>query len=244
MIKFNTLSPPEYLRKIDASFLIGDVHERLAACNILASLHIQPGHLHMSNETASFTYVSHSIKEFFSNIQKVPENFNNASAYHLCVDTQIQWDALDNNRSKTFDPSSDAFKPTHGSGLDDLAKEIIKNVTTSSLGKNNSRVYLGSYITEGYTGCDDPRFDWEQDGQMRNLSKAGGMTGTDMTKQWLNISHADGITKLGMACLTNPYGVTTGKYPLKNAGVALFSRLLLVQTLCALFVAMLILSCA
>ena len=101
------------------------------------------------------------------------------------MDIQIAWDGTNNNRSRTFDLSSDAFKPVHGSGLDDLAKEIIKNVTTDSLGSNNSRVYLGSYITEGYTGCDDPRFDWEQNGQMRNLTKVVGMTGTEMTKQWL-----------------------------------------------------------
>jgi len=244
MIGYNEQSPPEYLRKIDASFLIGEVSERLSACNILASLHIRPGHLHMANESVSFTYVSHSIKEFFSNLQKVPEDFNNAAAYHLCVDTRIAWDGTNNNQSRTFDLSSDAFKPVHGSGFDDLAKEIIKNVTTHAPGSNNSRVYLGSYITEGYTACDDPRFDWEQNGQMRNLTKVAGMTGTDMTKQWLNISHADGITKLGMACLTNPLSVATGRTLPDNAGVALLSRLPLVQALCALFAAILIMTCA
>ena len=164
MIVYNEQSPPEYLRKIDASFLIGEVSERLSACNILASLHIRPGHLHMANESVSFTYVSHSIKEFFSNLQKVPEDFNNAAAYHLCVDTRIAWDGTNNNQSRTFDLSSDAFKPVHGSGLDDLAKEII-NVTTSSPSRNTSRVYLGSYITGGCTGRDDPRFDGEQEGR-------------------------------------------------------------------------------
>lgn len=160
------------------------------------------------------------------------------------MDIEIAWDETKNNRSRTFDLSSDAFKPVHGSGLDDLAKEIIKNVTTDSLGSNNSRVYLGSYITEGYTGCDDPRFDWEQNGQMRNLTKVVGMTGTEMTKQWLNVSHADGITKLGMACLTSPFTVVTSKLPSDNAGVTLLSRLLLVQVLCALFAAILLLTCA
>ena len=160
------------------------------------------------------------------------------------MDIQIAWDGTNNNRSRTFDLSSDAFKPVHGSGLDDLAKEIIKNVTTDSLGSINSRVYLGSYITEGYTGCDDPRFDWEQNGQMRNLTKVVGMTGTEMTKQWLNVSHADGITKLGMACLTSPFTVVTSKLPSDNAGVTLLSRLLLVQVLCALFAAILLLTCA
>ena len=160
------------------------------------------------------------------------------------MDTQIAWDGTKNDRSRTFDLSSDAFKPVHGSGLDDLAKEIIKNVTTDSLGSINSRVYLGSYITEGYTGCDDPRFDWEQNGQMRNLTKVVGMTGTEMTKQWLNVSHADGITKLGMACLINPLSVATRRTASDNAGVTLLSRLLLVQVLCALFAAILLLTCA
>ena len=160
------------------------------------------------------------------------------------MDTQIAWDGTKNDRSRTFDLSSDAFKPVHGSGLDDLAKEIIKNVTTDSLGSINSRVYLGSYITEGYTGCDDPRFDWEQNGQMRNLTKVVGMTGTDMTKQWLNVSHADGITKLGMACLTSPYTVGKGRTASDNAGIALLSRFLLVQALYALFAAILLLTCA
>ena len=160
------------------------------------------------------------------------------------MDTQIAWDGTNNNRSRTFDLSSDAFKLVHGSGLDDLAKEIIKNVTTDSLGSNNSRVYPGSYITEGYTGCDDPRFDWEQNGQMRNLTKVVGMTGTEMTKQWLNVSHADGITKLGMACLTSPYTVGIRRTASDNAGVTLLSRLLLVQVLCALFAAILLLTCA
>lgn len=160
------------------------------------------------------------------------------------MDTQIAWDGTKNDRSRTFDLSSDAFKPVHGSGLDDLAKEIIKNVTTDSLGSNNSRVYLGSYITEGYTGCDDPRFDWEQNGQMRNLTKVVGMTGTDMTKQWLHGSRADRITKLGMPCLTCPFTVGIRRTASDNAGVALLSRLLLVQALYALFAAILLLTCA
>lgn len=244
MVKFNTLSPPEYLRKIDASFLVGEESNRIAACNTLASLHIQPGRFHMSNETASFTYVSHSIKEFFSNIQKVPENFNNASAYHLCVDTQIQWDATANNRSTTFDPSGDEFKPTHGSGTDDLAKEIIKNVTSSSSDRNHSRVYLGSYITDGYVGCSKTRFDWEQGGQMHNLSRVMGMSGTDITKQWLNVSNPDGITKLSMAGLGLESAVVTGGSPFHNAGVTLLSSYLTGQVLLALFVAVIVMTCA
>ena len=198
----------------------------------------------MANETSTFTYVSHSIKEFFSNLEKVPESFNNASAYHLCVDTQIEWDTAFHFHSTVHDPLGDEFKPTHGSGLDDLAKEIIKNVTSSSSNHNHSLLYLGSYITEGYTACDDPRFDWEQNGQMRNLTKVVGMTGTDMTKQWLNVSHADGITKLGMACLTSPFTVGIRRTASDNAGVTLLSRLLLVQVLCALFAAILLLTCA
>lgn len=80
------------------------------------------------------------------------------------MDIQIAWDGTNNNRSRTFDLSSDAFKLVHGSGLDDLAKEII-NVTTSPPSRNTARVYLESYITDGCTSCDDPRFDGEQDGR-------------------------------------------------------------------------------
>ena len=188
--------------------------------------------------------IIHVCVAFDQGASKGTESFQNAPAYHLCMDIQIASDRTNNDRSITFDPSSDAFKPAHGSGLDDLAKEIIKNVTTDASGSNNSRVYLGSYITEGYTARDDPRFDWEQNGQMRNLTKVAGMTGTDMTKQWLNISHADGITKLGMACLTSPLIVATGRTSPDNAGVALLSRLPLVQALCALFAAILIMTCA
>lgn len=149
----NSMFPPDCFSKTDASFIVGEMHQRIAGCNTLASLHIQPGRFHMVNETVLFTYVSHSIKEFFSNIQKIPEDFSNASAYHICVDTQIQWDATDNNRSRSFDPSSQEFKPTHGSGIDDLAKEIIKNMTSSAYFHTNTLLYPGSYITAGYIGC-------------------------------------------------------------------------------------------
>ena len=146
----HAMFPSDCFSQTDAPFFVGEMHNRIAGCNTLASLHIQPGRFHMVNETVLFTYVSHSIKEFFSNIQKIPEDFSNASAYHICVDTQIQWDATDNNRSRSFDPSSQEFKPTHGSGIDDLAKEIIKNVTSFSSDQNHSFMYLGSYITDGY----------------------------------------------------------------------------------------------
>ena len=149
----NSMFPPDCFSKTDASFIVGEMHQRIAGCNTLASLHIQPGRFHKTSENASFTYVSHSIKEFFSNIQKIPEDFSNASAYHICVDTQIQWDATDNNRSRSFDPSSQEFKPTHGSGIDDLAKEIIKNMTSSAYFHTNTLLYPGSYITAGYIGC-------------------------------------------------------------------------------------------
>lgn len=79
---------------------------------------------------------------------------------------------------------------------------------------------------------------------MHNLFELVGMAGTDMTKQWLNSSHADHITRLGMACLTSPHIVATGRAPPDNAGVALLSHFLLVQALCVLFAAILILTCA
>ena len=161
------------------------------------------------------------------------------------MDIQIAWDGTKNDRSRTFDLSSDAFKPVHGSGLDDLAKEIIKNVTTDSLGSINSRVYLGSYITEGYTGCDDPRFDWEQNGQMHNLSKVAGMSGTEKTKQWLDVENAESISKLSMVGTVVRVGVDTGRdFSDQDAGAIILTRYLLVQILFALFVATLVVSCA
>ena len=79
---------------------------------------------------------------------------------------------------------------------------------------------------------------------MHNLFELVGMAGTDMTKQWLNSSHADHITRLGMACLTNPLSVETGRTLPDNAGVALLSHFLLVHALCVLFAAILIMTCA
>lgn len=245
MLDHNSVFPPDCFPKTDASFLVGEMHNRIAACNTMASLHIQPGRFHKTSENASFTYVSHSIKEFFSNIRKVPENFNNASAYHICVDTQINWDATDKNRSRSFDPSSDEFKPAHGSGIEDLAKEIIKNVTSSSSNHNHSLLYLGSYITNGYVGCPEARFDWEQNGQMHNLSKVAGMSGTERTKQWLDVKNTEGITKLGMVGTMSSHFVITGRdFSDQDAGATILTRYLPMQVLFALFVATLVVSCA
>ena len=245
MLDHNSVFPPDCFPKTDASFLVGEMHNRIAACNTMASLHIQPGRFHKTSENASFTYVSHSIKEFFSNIRKVPENFNNASAYHICVDTQIHWDATDKNRSRSFDPSSDEFKPAHGSGIEDLAKEIIKNVTSSSSNHNHSLLYLGSYITNGYVGCPEARFDWEQNGQMHNLSKVAGMSGTERTKQWLDVKNTEGITKLGMVGTMSSHFVITGRdFSDQDAGATILTRYLPMQVLFALFVATLVVSCA
>ena len=245
MFDHNSVFPPDCFPKTDASFLVGEMHNRIAACNTMASLHIQPGRFHKTSENASFTYVSHSIKEFFSNIQKVPESFKNASAYHICVDTQINWDATDKNRSRSFDPSSDEFKPAHGSGIEDLAKEIIKNVTSSSSNHNHSLLYLGSYITNGYVGCPEARFDWEQNGQMHNLSKVAGMSGTERTKQWLDVKNTEGITKLGMVGTMSSHFVITGRdFSDQDAGAAILTRYLPMQVLFALFVATLIVCCA
>ena len=241
----NSMFPPDCFSKTDASFIVGEMHQRIAGCNTLASLHIQPGRFHMVNETVLFSYVSHSIKEFFSNIQKIPEDFSNASAYHICVDTQIQWDAADNNRSRSFDPSSQEFKPTHGSGLDDLAKEIIKNVTSSSSDQNHSLMYLGSYITTGYTGSPEVRYDWEQDGQMHNLSTVADTSGTEKTKQWLGVKNTEGITKLSMVGTAAGGGVETGRdFSDQDAGATILTRYLPMQVLFALFVAALIVNCA
>ena len=157
------------------------------------------------------------------------------------MDTQIAWDGTKNDQSRTFDLSSDAFKPVHGSGLDDLAKEIIKNVTTDAPGSNNSRVYLGSYITNGYVGCPEARFDWEQNGQMHNLSTEAGESGTEKTKHWLGVNNTEGITKLSMVGTRTSQFVDTTR---EDAGATILSRYLPVQILFALFVATLVVSCA
>mgnify|MGYP007122229089 CR=1 FL=1 len=198
----------------------------------------------MAYESASFTYVSHSIKEFFSNLQKLPEDFNNASTYHFCVDTNIQWNATHNNRSAVFDPSSDLFQPTHGSGLDALVEEIFKNESNSPFRRDPSYMYLGSYITEGYFGCPEVRFDWEQDGQMHNLSKVAGMSGTEKIKQWLGLNNTEGITKLSMVGTRASQFVDAARNSDQDAGATILSRYLPVQILFALFVAALVVSCA
>ena len=161
------------------------------------------------------------------------------------MDTQIAWDGTKNDRSRTFDLSSDAFKPVHGSGLDDLAKEIIKNETSSSSDRNHSLMYLGSYITQGYMGCPEIRYDWEQDGQMRNLSKVAGTSGTEKTKQWLGVNDTEGITKLSMVGTKPQVNVATGRdFSDQDAGATNLTRYLPMQVLFALFVATLVVSCA
>ena len=204
MSVIDSMFPPDYFPKTNSIFIVGEEHNRLSGCNVLASLHIQPGQLHMASETSPFAYVSHSIKEFFSNLKKVPENFNN----------------------------------------DDLAKEIIKNVTSSPYNLNHSLLYLGSYITEGYVGCPEIRFDWEQDGQMHNLSKVAGMSGTEKTKQWLGFNNTEGITKLSMVGTRASQFVDAARNSDQDAGATILSRYLPVQILFALFVAALVVSCA
>ena len=240
----DSMFPPDYFPKTNSIFIVGEEHNRLSGCNVLASLHIQPGQLHMASETLPFAYVSHSIKEFFSNLKKVPENFNNASAYHLCVDTRIQWDTAFHFHSTVHDPLGDEFKPTHGSGLDDLAKEIIKNVMNSPENRNHSLLYLGSYITEGYNGCPEVRFDWEQNGQMHNLSTEAGESGTEKTKHWLGVNNTEGITKLSMVGTRASQFVDAARISDQDAGATILSRYLPVQILFALFVAALVVSCA
>jgi len=107
--------------------------------------------------------------------------------------------------------------------------------------RNHSLLYLGSYITEGYNGCPEVRFDWEQNGQMHNLSTEAGESGTEKTKHWLGVNNTEGITKLSMVgTRTNQFVDTTRE----DAGATILSRYLPVQILFALFVATLVVSCA
>mgnify|MGYP006864974112 CR=1 FL=1 len=81
---------------------------------------------------------------------------------------------------------------------------------------------------------------------MHNLSKVIDSSGTNVTKQWLNINNTDSITKLSMLC-SDVLGFTEGSRPLPedadDAGVALFSHYLPMQVLFALLAASLIVSC-
>jgi len=54
--------------------------------------------------------MSHSIKEFFDNVQKVPEKLMNNSAFHLCMDPQVQWIGHD-KKVATVHEHPDLFKP-------------------------------------------------------------------------------------------------------------------------------------
>ena len=100
----------QYLSRTNPSFLVGDALKFLTGCNTLVSLHLQPGPHMKVNGTKSFTYVSHSIKEFFDNVQKVPENLKNNSAFHLCMDLQVQWIGHD-KKVATVHEHPDLFKP-------------------------------------------------------------------------------------------------------------------------------------
>ena len=190
--------------------------------------------------------MSHSIKEFFDNVQKVPEKLMNNSAFHLCMDPQVQWIVHDKKVATVHD-HPDLFKPQHELGPDALAKEIIANITNHS--GDGGFLYLGEPISVGYVSGTETRFDWEQDKQMHNLSKVDGSYGTNITKQWLNINNTDSIKKLSMAC-TEFLEAIPGKRPLPedkdadDASVALFSQYLPVQVLFALFAAPLGVSCA
>ena len=150
----------QYLSRTNASFLVGDALNSLTGCNTLVSLHLQPGPHYTQDELKSFTYVSHSIKEFFDNIRKVPEKFIDSSAFHLCMDPQVQWVRLGEHFPTVHD-HPDLFKPEHGSGPDALAKEIIANVTHSYV--NDVYLFVGEPISAGYEQCDTARLDWEQD---------------------------------------------------------------------------------
>ena len=106
-------------------------------------------------------------------------------------------------------------------------------------------MYLGSYITDGYTGSPEVRYDWEQDGQMHNLSTVAGTSGTEKTKQWLGVKNTEGISKLSIVGTLVGGGVQTGQdFSDQDAGATILTRYLPMQVLFALFVAALIVSCA
>ena len=240
------LDPAPYLSRTHTSFLVGDTQHSMTGCNTLVSLHMQPGRDARTAEPKPYTYVSHSIKEFFDNVQKVPDKIKNDSAFHLCVDPQIQWIST-NQKVATVHDHPDLFKPQNASGPDALAKEIIANITHDGA---SYYMYLGDPISAGYKACLSTRFDWEQDKKIHNLSDASREEyGTAVTKQWLRVNNTDSVTKLSMLCKQ-----TLSIYPVKqphyedkaadDAGVTLLSSHLPVQVLFALFVAILVVGCA
>ena len=218
----------------------------MTGCNNLVSLHMLSDLYEGIEKPKPFTYVSHSIKEFFDNIQKVPEKFTNQSAFHLCTDPQIQWLSHEQKVATVHD-HPDLFKPQNTSGPDALAKEIIANITHDGA---SYYMYLGDPISAGYKACLSTRFDWEQDKKIHNLSDASREEyGTAVTKQWLRVNNTDSITKLSMLCkqTLSIYPVKQSQYEDKaadDAGTTLFSSHLPVQALFALFVATLVVSCA
>ena len=159
-MNISELDPAPYLAKTYTPFLVGDTQHSMTGCNTLVSLHMQPGRDARTAEPKPYTYVSHSIKEFFDNVQKVPEKFIDSSAFHLCMDPQVQWVRLGEHAATVHD-HPDLFKPEHGSGPDALAKEIIANVTHSYV--NDVYLFVGEPISAGYEQCDTARLDWEQD---------------------------------------------------------------------------------
>ena len=245
-MNISELDPAPYLAKTYTPFLVGDTQHSMTGCNTLVSLHVQPARDASADEPKRYTYVSHSIKEFFDNVQKVPGKFTNDSAFHLCVDPQIQW-LSSNQKVATVHDHPDLFKPHNASGPDALAKEIIANITHDVAGYY---MFLGDPISAGYKACLSTRFDWEQDKKIHNLSDAcREKYGTAVTKQWLKVNNTDSITKLSMLCKQ-----TLAVYPLEqphyedkvddDAGTTFVSSHLPVQVLFALFVAALAVSCA
>ena len=244
-MNISELDPAPYLAKTYTPFLVGDTQHSMTGCNTLVSLHVQPARDASADEPKRYTYVSHSIKEFFDNVQKVPGKFTNDSAFHLCVDPQIQW-LSSNQKVATVHDHPDLFKPHNASGPDALAKEIIANITHDVAGYY---MFLGDPISAGYKACLSTRFDWEQDKKIHNRSDASReVYGTAVKKQWLKVNNTDNIKKLRMTC-TRVFSAASGKRPLPDekdaddAGVALFSHYLPMQVLFAFLVASLIASC-
>jgi len=126
-----------------------------------------------------------------------------------------------------------------------LAKENIKNVTSSAYFRTKTLFYPGSYITAGYIGCPEVRYDWAQDGQIHNLSTVAGTSGTEKTKQWFDVNDTEGITKLSMVgTKTSEFEDTARHIPDDDAGATILSRYLPVQILFVLFVTAFIVSYA
>ena len=80
-MNLSALDPAPYLAKTYTPFLVGDTQHSMTGCNTLVAMLVQRERDASADEPNRFTYVSHSIKEFFDNVQKEPGNSTTDSLF-------------------------------------------------------------------------------------------------------------------------------------------------------------------